>query len=55
MPIEIRELIIKAFVDASNGQKKKEESKSCEGNSTEKAVQESIDQFSEILKQERER
>lgn len=55
MPIEIRELVIKAFVDASNGLKKKEKSKSCGGDSTEKTVQESIDQFTEILKQERER
>lgn len=55
MPIEIRELVIKAFVDASNGQKKKEEDKSCEGKGSAGVIQESLDQFSEILKQERER
>lgn len=53
MPIEIRELIIKAFV----GQDSKGKSKGshCADNITISTVQESIEQFAEILKQEKER
>ena len=53
MPIEIRELIIKATVDASSGTGKVNQIDSDE--KAENMVQESIDQFAEILKQEKER
>lgn len=53
MPIEIRELVIRAFVDAASEQKKGvfKRKKKALGNAT----QHSIDQLVEILKQERER
>jgi hypothetical protein len=53
MPIEIRELVIKAFVDASTDKKKYPDKKKADA--PEKLIQESIDQFAEILKQEKER
>jgi hypothetical protein len=54
MPIEIRELIIKAFVDASGSSKKSKVDQNKKG-PTERTIQESINQFAEILKQEKER
>jgi hypothetical protein len=53
MPIEIRELIIKAFVGQDH--KDKPKSKDCGDKKAQEAVQESIEQFAEILKQEKER
>lgn len=54
MPIEIRELVIKALVDSSNSQKRLFSSDN-KKKAPERIIQESIDQFSEILKKEKER
>lgn len=53
MPIEIRELIIKAFVGQEQREKIKKEG--CSDKKAQEAAQESIEQFAEILKQEKER
>ena len=56
MPIEIRELVIKAFVDSKGDSKgKKKDSGYCDKSEMESAIQGNIDQFAEILKQEKER
>jgi hypothetical protein len=54
MPIEIRELVIRAFVDSSSSTKKKL-FKNNRHKAPEKIIQESLDQFSELIKKEKER
>lgn len=52
MPIEIRELVIKALVDSNH---KKRLALSNKKKAPERIIQDCVDQFVEILKQEKER